>query len=68
MIGDDVDDVIDALQRHYADQLSEWEESFLESIAEQWEDRVALTVKQREKLEQIFDRVSQGGRSGGRPA
>ena len=65
---EDVDDVIGALQGHYAERLSEWEEGFLRSIAEQWDERGDLTLKQREKLEQIFDRVSQRGQDGGRSA
>ena len=65
---EDVDDVVDALQRHYRERLSDWEERFVASVSEQWEDRGTFTDKQRTKLEDIFDRVSGGGRDGGTPA
>ena len=65
---EDVDDVVDALQRHYRERLSEWETQFVSSVAEQWEERGELTEKQRAKLEEVFDRVSGGGRDGGRSA
>ena len=65
---EDVDDVLDALRRHYAHRLSEWENGFVASVSEQWEEKDGLTDKQRGKLEEIFDRVSGGGRDGGRSA
>jgi len=37
------------------EELTEWEENFLESIKEQWEKKRALSVKQREILERIYN-------------
>ena len=62
---EDVDDIVDALRRHYHERLSEWETKFVSSVVEQWEERGELTEKQRAKLEEVFDRVSGGGQDGG---
>jgi len=43
------------------DNLNDWERGFCESIREQLENGRALTIKQEETLEKIWDRVTAGG-------
>lgn len=38
----------------YTERLSEWERSFVESVAEQFERRGTLSEKQEDILEQIY--------------
>lgn len=52
---------LDALTGHYWEQLSAWEAEFVESIARQYSLTHTLTVRQRMKLDEIFERVSRGG-------
>ncbi len=56
----EVDDVLDAIEKHFADRLTSWETDFIESISAQWEQAMFLTAKQREKLEEIFERFAHG--------
>jgi len=58
----EIGDVIEALQAHFADRLSIWETDFLESVAEQYEQGRLLSQKQTDKLSEIFEKVSRGGR------
>jgi len=63
---DDIAETIEALWTHYADDLTEWEyNTFIPSVSEQLEERGTLSEKQSALLDQIFERVSKGGRSGG---
>lgn len=41
--------------------LSDWERGFCESIREQMENGRALTIRQEETLEKIWDRVTARG-------
>jgi len=34
-----------------------WEKEFLESVAEQWEEREYLSEKQRDTLKRIWDKI-----------
>ena len=64
---DDLAEIIETLTTHYADDLTGWEyQTFLPSVSEQLEARGTLSEKQVALLDQIFERVSKGGRSGGR--
>ena len=51
-------DVIDGWLQQIADDLNEpltdWEESFVESVADQWERRRWLSDRQLEILERIY--------------
>jgi hypothetical protein len=38
-----------------SDRLSKWEQDFIESLAEQWEERGTLSERQREILERIYE-------------
>jgi predicted DNA binding protein len=38
-------------------ELSEWEESFIESIEEQLDKKRVLTERQREVLKKLYDRT-----------
>lgn len=40
------------------DKLTEWEQSFIQSIREQYDRRGSLSDKQREILEKIWERVT----------
>ena len=52
---------------HYADELTQWEYyTFLPSVSEQLDERGTLSDKQAAILDKMFERVSRGGRSGGR--
>ena len=63
---DDLAETIEALWTHYADDLTGWEyNTFIPSVSEQLEARGTLSEKQAALLDQIFERVSKGGRSGG---
>lgn len=62
----EVESVIGALEEHYSEHLSSWEVDFVSSLREQWEARGALSVRQLEVLDSVFERVSGGGRDGGR--
>ncbi len=65
---DEAVSILDALEEHYSDVLSSWELDFVESLRGQMDARQALTPKQLAKLDEVFERVSGGGRSGGRSA
>ena len=41
------------------DSLSEWELSFVESVAEQYKEKGTLTQKQISKLNEIYDKKNQ---------
>mgnify|MGYP003396352444 CR=1 FL=1 len=58
----EVDDVLEALETHFADSLSPWEWDFVRSVGGQWEERRSLTDKQRAKLDSIFERFARGAR------
>lgn len=62
MNDDEVSDILDVIEKHFADRLSDWEMGFVESITSQVENGKALTEKQRAKLDQVFERVSNKGR------
>ena len=54
----DIDSVLHALQFQFAERLTPWETDFVESLAEQWEERKSLTDKQRTKLDEVFERAA----------
>ena len=47
-----INDWLDALQAPHT-PLTHWEESFLESVTDQWDTRQWLSDRQREMLERI---------------
>lgn len=52
------DKAIDYILGELADQrLSAWENSFVESISDQWAKRRSLSDRQKEILGKIWDRV-----------
>lgn len=57
---EEVEDVLAALRDHFLDRLSPWEYTFVESVSHQWDEKGSLTDKQREKLDQIFERFARG--------
>lgn len=61
-MSDDPAEVIATIEAHYADRLGDWEAQFLDSISRQLEDGRPLTPRQQQKLDEIFERVSNGGR------
>lgn len=65
---DEVEEVLDALEAHYGERLTEWERRFVNSVRDQFDEHGRLTDKQRTKLDEVFERVSGGGRDGGRTA
>ncbi len=65
---DEVESILATLEEHYSDVLSSWEVDFIASLREQWESRHSLSPKQLDKLDEVFERASNGGRSGGRSA
>lgn len=63
---DDPVEILAVIESHYSDELSDWECKFVSSLAERVGGGGALTARQLEKLDEVFERVSGGGRSGGR--
>ena len=58
----EVDDILEALESHYADQLNEWEGGFVENITEQWGQKRWLTAAQRAKLAEVWEGFASGRR------
>lgn len=58
----EVDDVLDTIEKHFSDRLSDWEAQFIESLQKQREYGKALSEKQKAKLDDVFERASNGGR------
>lgn len=54
---DDCESVKDIPRSRGGPGFSEWELDFLESVADQFDERGTLTEKQREKLRAMWDRV-----------
>ena len=66
-LGEDME-TVRTIVDHFSDKLSVWETEFIESIEERLSGSAnPLTEKQGEALDRIFEKVSGGGRSGGRP-
>jgi len=61
----DVGEMLEAIEAHYSDRLTEWEVDFIESVTAQWAARQWISEKQRGVLETIFEKVSHGGRDSG---
>lgn len=59
---DEVEDVVEAIETHFSDRLSDWEMGFMESIRSRIDSGQGLTDGQRTKLDQIFEKVSNQGR------
>jgi hypothetical protein len=59
---DEIGDVLAAIETHFSDRLSTWEEEFIESVTEQHEAGRLLSERQQTKLSEIFEKVSRGGR------
>lgn len=53
----DIDEAAGVDPRRGGLKLSAWEEEFIESIKEQFEDRGTLTDKQKAKLSEIWERI-----------
>ena len=67
MTDDEIEDVIHALSTHYMQDLTLWErDTFLPSISEQYDQRGTLSARQKEVLDVIWNRVTQGGTRPGR--
>ena len=56
-MSDDISQMIEDCEARYT-KLSEWEQQFIDSISKQLEHGRSLTDKQRERLEQIWERVT----------
>lgn len=55
---DEIDEAISRIQRHYRDRLTEWEEEFIENIAQLRLAGRELSDGRRKKLEEIFDKCA----------
>lgn len=52
----DAKEYAETLLRHFAEQLSEWEDGFVRSVLRQVEDGRPLSEKQRVTLDEIMER------------
>lgn len=59
---DEVGDILETIETHFADRLNDWEFGFIDSITQRLEDGHSLTRGQKEKLDEVFERVSNQGR------
>ena len=59
---DEVDAVVEVLQTHFHDRLSEWETGFVQSVGEQRDAGRDLTDKQKAKLDEVFERAANHGK------
>lgn len=50
-----INHMFDCVINDLHDPLTDWEESFVESIKDQWDRKHFLSPKQREILERIYD-------------
>jgi len=60
MDDDDIENAIEDCQSATSASncpFNEWEEEFIESIAEQWSEKSYLTEKQMDTLQRIWDKV-----------
>jgi hypothetical protein len=55
---DEIEDVLDMLERHEKGVLNQWETGFLENIREQWDRSQFLTDNQRAKLDELAERAA----------
>lgn len=53
---DKLKEVFDGITAKF-EELTKWEQDFVESVKEQWEDRGELTDRQLEYLEKIWMKV-----------
>lgn len=61
MLSDKEEDKIEMMFKFMEyDDLNDWEDNFVASVGEQYENRGTLTRAQFEKLEEVFHRVSGG--------
>jgi hypothetical protein len=66
VVMDDPAETLAAIETHFSDALNDWEGTFVASLAERLDAGRTLTTRQLEKLDEVFERVSGGGRNGGR--
>lgn len=59
---DEVDDVLDAIRKHFYERLTVWECGFIDNVKAARDDGQKLTPTQRTKLDEIFEKVSNHGR------
>ena len=62
MTSGEASEVVEAIEKHFSDYLSDWEASFVDDLARRLGAGYALTPRQCEKLDEVFERVSDGGR------
>lgn len=55
---DKVQEMLDDLQDHLSEQLTDWERGFVSDIQDQYEQTKELTPAQRAKLEEVLDRAA----------
>lgn len=55
--GDDISQMIEDCEKRQ-EKLSEWEQSFIDSISHQLAKSGSLSPKQQERLEQIWERIT----------
>ena len=58
----EIDEVLEAIETHFAPKLTVWEEEFVENISTQWQDKRFLTPGQRQKLDEIWESFATGRR------
>lgn len=60
----DVTEILEAIESHFYDKLNTWEQGFVDSITEQWDDGSGrLSDAQRAKLEEIWHGFRTGRRT-----
>lgn len=60
MTDEDAQEFCDTLRRHFAEQLTEWEEGFLASVESRLEAGQGLTPRMAEVLDQLMERRARG--------
>jgi len=53
---DEVEGVLDWVERHDVAKLTDWEATFVDDIRRRFDDRGFLTENQKAKLDEIFER------------
>lgn len=59
---DEVAEVLETIETHFADRLNDWEAGFIDSITRRLGEGKSLTDGQKKKLDEVFERVSNQGR------
>jgi hypothetical protein len=57
---DEIEQLIDDCETR-EDRLSDWERRFIDSIAKQYAQRRSLTDKQKDRLDEVWEKATAGG-------